>query len=83
MSILENSVPCRLRPAVGAGEYTQTFQFVATGNAELGLLPHRSCSGRKALGGSRWDVPAAFYASRSADAVLLVKHAPTIRLRLR
>ena len=78
MSTLEKlgALPA-LGPRLVQGEnITQTFQFVATGNAELGFVAaSQLLKDGKALGGSRWDVPAAFYEPIRQDAVLLVKGA--------
>ena len=47
----------------------QTFQFVETGNAELGFVALSQIAGKE--GGSRWDVPGDLYAPIRQDAVLL------------
>jgi molybdate transport system substrate-binding protein len=47
----------------------QTFQFVATGNAELGFVALSQLVGRS--GGSRWLVPADLHAPLEQQAVLL------------
>ena len=47
----------------------QAFQFVETGNAELGFVALSQVAGRD--GGSRWDVPGNFFAPIRQDAVLL------------
>lgn len=48
----------------------QTYQMVATGNAELGLVAE-SALVDDTRRGSRWDVPPAFHAPLNQDAVLL------------
>lgn len=48
---------------------SQTFQFVATGNAELGFVARSQIAGRE--GGSHWVVDPALHASIKQDAVLL------------
>jgi len=57
---------------VTAESIGQAFQFVATGNAELGFvaLSQVSVPGKPA-GGSRWLVPAGLYGQIRQDAVLL------------
>lgn len=60
-------------PKIVQGEnITQTFQFVETGNAELGFvaLSQLNVPGRSA-GGSQWLVPAALHDEIRQDAVLL------------
>ncbi|MEH6403706.1 MAG: molybdate ABC transporter substrate-binding protein [Sneathiella sp.] len=47
----------------------QTYQFVATGNAELGFVALSQVIGHKA--GSRWIVPTGLYAPLKQDVVLL------------
>jgi molybdate transport system substrate-binding protein len=47
----------------------QTFQFIDTGNAELGFVSLSQLVGQS--GGSRWLVPQAFYSEIRQDAVLL------------
>ncbi|MBT6117824.1 MAG: molybdate ABC transporter substrate-binding protein [Rhodospirillaceae bacterium] len=47
----------------------QTYQFVETGNAELGFVALAQLAGRE--GGSRWLVPEALHAPIAQDAVLL------------
>ncbi len=51
----------------------QTFQFVETGNAELGFVALSQVVARQ--GGSRWDVPQDFHTPIAQDAVLLTKGA--------
>jgi len=62
-----------LAPKLVTGEsVAQTYQFIATGNAELGFvaLSQVSVPG-KAAGGSMWRVPAALHEPIRQDAVLL------------
>lgn len=50
----------------------QTWQFVATGNAELGFVAASQLfKDGEPLGGSRWDVPADMYTPIYQDAILL------------
>lgn len=48
---------------------TQTYQFVATGNAELGFIALSQVAAK--TGGSRWLVPDRLYSTIAQDAVLL------------
>ena len=57
---------------VGA-DITQAFQFVDTGNAELGFVAASQLTAKP--GGSRWVVPQALYKPIRQDAVLLKKGA--------
>ena len=52
---------------------TQAFQFVATGNAEIGFVALSQLQGN--IGGSRWLVPQNLYKPIKQDAVLLKKGA--------
>lgn len=54
---------------VQGNNVAQAFQFVETGNAELGFVAASQIAGSDA--GSRWDVPAELYAPIRQDAVLL------------
>lgn len=56
---------------VQGNNIAQTYQFVETGNAELGFVAASQIAGSEA--GSRWDVPAELYAPIRQDAVLLAK----------
>ena len=56
---------------VEGNNISQTFQFVETGNAELGFVALSQLAGD--VGGSRWLVPQADYAPIRQDAVLLKK----------
>jgi molybdate transport system substrate-binding protein len=49
----------------------QTFQFVATGNAELGFVALSQLAAADRAAGSRWIVPAHLYEPIRQDAVLL------------
>lgn len=61
-----------LQPKIVQGNnIAQTFQFVDTGNAELGFVALSQLADEPA--GSRWVVPQKFYAPIRQDAVLLKK----------
>ncbi len=63
-----------LRPKIVQGnDIGQTFQFIKTGNAELGFVALSQLAGMKT--GSRWLVPQDLYAPIRQDAVLLKKGA--------
>lgn len=63
-----------LRPKLVQGEnIAQAYQFVATGNADLGFVALSQVAGRK--GGSRWIVPQTLYKPIAQDAVLLKRGA--------
>ncbi len=63
-----------LRPKLVEGaNVTQAFQFVATGNAEIGFVALSQLRGN--IGGSRWLVPQNLYKPIKQDAVLLKKGA--------
>jgi molybdate transport system substrate-binding protein len=63
-----------LKPKLVEGaDITQAFQFVDTGNAELGFVALSQLTGN--VGGSRWIVPQALYKPIRQDAVLLKKGA--------
>jgi molybdate transport system substrate-binding protein len=60
----------RLEPKIVQGNnIAQTYQFVETGNAELGFVALSQVAGRNE--GSRWVVPAELYETIRQDAVLL------------
>lgn len=64
----------RYRPAVVRGtSIAQTYQFVATGNADLGFVSASQLAGRTGgqTGGSRWPVPDDLHDPIAQDAVLL------------
>ena len=63
-----------LQPKIVQGStITQAFQFVDTGNAELGFIALSQLAGNQ--GGSRWMVPQDLYTPIRQDAVLLKKGA--------
>ena len=63
-----------LQPKIVEGtNIAQAFQFVDTGNAELGFVALSQVAG--STGGSRWLVPQNLYAPIRQDAVLLKKGA--------
>ncbi len=60
----------KLKDRIVQGEnITQAFQFVATGNADIGFVALSQVVGEK--GGSRWRVPQDLYSPIAQDAVLL------------
>lgn len=62
-----------LQPRIVRGEnIAQAYQFVATGNAQLGFVALSQTIGR---GGSRWDIPQALYSPIRQQAVLLKRGA--------
>jgi molybdate transport system substrate-binding protein len=65
----------RVEPRFVQGEnIAQTYQFVATGNAELGFVAlSQVYKDGKITSGSAWIVPARLYAPIRQDAVLLAK----------
>lgn len=62
-----------IQPRLVTGEnITQAYQFVATGNAELGFVALSQVTNETALsGGSAWSVPADLYDQIRQDAVVL------------
>ena len=63
-----------LEPKLVQGQsISQTYQFVATGNAELGFIALSQVVGGSE--GSRWEVPGELYEPIRQDAVLLTKGA--------
>ncbi|GGZ03467.1 molybdate ABC transporter substrate-binding protein [Novosphingobium colocasiae] len=63
-------VTANLRPKlVKGGSITQTYQFVATGAAEIGFVAYSQIA--RVPGGSRWIVPAKLHAPIEQQAVLL------------
>lgn len=56
---------------VQGNNIAQTYQFIETGNAELGFVALSQVVGRE--DGSRWEVPANLHAPIEQDAVLLRK----------
>ena len=63
----------RLAPRLVRGEnIAQAFQFVMSGNAELGFVAWSQLAGGDgAIGGSHWQVPAAWHSPIEQQAVLL------------
>lgn len=60
----------KLQPRIVRGEnIAQTYQFTATGNAQLGFV---ALSEAMKSGGSRWNIPQSFYKPIRQQAVLLV-----------
>jgi molybdate transport system substrate-binding protein len=63
-----------LKPKLVEGaDITQAFQFVDSGNAEIGFVALAQLAGK--TGGSRWVVPQELYPAIKQDAVLLKKGA--------
>src|SRR5262249_43242215 len=63
-----------LQPKIVQGNsIAQTFQFIETGNAELGFIALSQLAGNNS--GSRWMVPQNLYTEIRQDAVLLKKAA--------
>ena len=63
-----------LQPKIVKGNnIAQAYQFVGTGNAELGFIAFSQVAGSDE--GSRWEVPAALHAPIRQDAVLLKRGA--------
>jgi molybdate transport system substrate-binding protein len=58
---------------VEGADIMQAFQFVDTGNAEVGFIALSQLTGK--VGGSRWVVPQALYKPIRQDAILLKKGA--------
>lgn len=58
---------------VQGSSIAQAFQFISTGNAELGFVALSQLSGK--TGGSQWSVPQSLYTPIRQDAVLLKKAA--------
>ncbi|MCG8096543.1 MAG: molybdate ABC transporter substrate-binding protein [Candidatus Thiodiazotropha endolucinida] len=66
----------RLRPKLVRGEsISQAFQFVATGNAELGFVALAQIKDWEGEEGTLWQIPTDFYAPIDQAAVLLKKGA--------
>lgn len=64
----------RLTPKLVQGDsIAQTFQFVATGNAEAGFVALAQIKGWKGDAGTLWEIPADYYAPIEQAAVLLRK----------
>ncbi len=64
---------------VQGGNVVQAFQFVASGNAEVGFVSRAQLVGVE--GGSRWEVPADLYPAIAQDAVLLTAGADNAAAR--
>jgi len=75
MQVLDNlGLSAALGPRLVRGEnVTQTYQFVATGNAELGFVALSQVMLKPE--GSRWKVPQSLYTPIRQDAVLLERGA--------
>ncbi len=67
---LESELKAKL---VQGDSISQTFQFVATGNAEIGFVAYSQLIGWKGEPGSSWLIPAKYYDSIDQSAVLLNK----------
>jgi len=83
--IKQLGLQARLRPRLVQGEdITQTYQFVASGNAELGFVALSSLirNGKLRADGSLWIVPAGLYRPIRQDAVILAsgKDKPAARV---
>ena len=66
----------KLRPKLVRGDsIAQTFQFVATGNAEAGFVAYSQVKAWPHGEGSQWLIPASDYAPINQAAVLLKKGA--------
>lgn len=67
-------VATALQPRLVQGEnIAQTFQFVSTGNAQLGFVAlSQVMADGKVRSGSAWQVPASLHESIRQDAVLLM-----------
>jgi molybdate transport system substrate-binding protein len=64
----------RLKPKLVKGDsISQTFQFVATGNAQAGFVALAQIKGWKGETGTLWEIPADHYAPIEQAAVLLRK----------
>jgi molybdenum ABC transporter, periplasmic molybdate-binding protein len=65
-------LPAALEPKIVQGKnIAQTFQFIETGNAELGFVALSQIAATDR--GSRWEVPADLYSPIRQDAILLKK----------
>ncbi|HUY02829.1 MAG TPA: molybdate ABC transporter substrate-binding protein [Rhodocyclaceae bacterium] len=77
LSVIEHlGLLARLRPRLVEGEnITQAYQFVASGNAELGFVALSSLvrNGKLSSAGSLWVVPAGLYPPIRQDAVILAR----------
>lgn len=63
-----------LEPKIVFGEsIAQAYQFVATGNAELGFVAFSQIQDLKGIKGSYWMIPQELYSPLKQDAILLKK----------
>jgi len=66
----------QLQPKLVRGDsIAQTFQFTATGNAEVGFVALSQVTAWKESKGTRWTIPQRYYAPIEQQAVLLKKGA--------
>jgi molybdate transport system substrate-binding protein len=66
----------QLQPRLVRGDsIAQTFQFVATGNAEAGIVAYSQVKAWHGMSGSEWVIPRDYYAPINQAAVLLKKGA--------
>lgn len=63
------------RKLVRGDSIAQTFQFVATGNTEVGFVALSQVKAWKGEGGTLWAIPQAYYAPIEQQAVLLKRGA--------
>ena len=64
----------QIKPSLVMGmSVSQTFQFVASGSAELGFVAMSQIKGSKSVRGSFWVVPQSLYSPINQQAVLLNK----------
>ncbi len=78
MSVLDKlNLQAALQPKLVQGEnIAQTYQFVSTGNAQLGFVAlSQVWQDGKITSGSAWIVPASFHAPIRQDALILAKGA--------
>jgi molybdate transport system substrate-binding protein len=65
-----------LQPKLVRGDsIAQTFQFAATGNADVGFVAYSQVKAWKESKGTVWAIPQAYYAPIEQQAVLLKKGA--------
>ncbi len=63
-----------LQPKLVSGEnIAQTYQFVASGNADLGFVALPQLLSKKSANGSMWEVPTTYYRPIEQQALLLRK----------
>lgn len=74
LQVLEKmGLAAALQPRLVQGEnIAQTFQFVASGNAQLGFVARSQLLGGQGAGGSAWQVPTDLYSPIRQDALLLL-----------